>query len=78
MGDSEFKKRVEKYLDVEKGPRRGLETREVDGCTIFCFPNGICVYKKPEGDKAEEIDRKEGFTLIEDGEYRVVKSRKRG
>lgn len=65
----ELRERVKKYKGVEKGPRRGLQKREIDGAVVYCFPNGIGVYKGMADISCEEV--------VERGKYTVVKLKKK-
>lgn len=68
----ELRKRAEKYFNIEKGPKRHLIKKDVNGNVLFCFPNGICTYKAPD-DQINTNEAFKNYELIENNEYTVIK-----
>lgn len=61
----QLKERVEKYRDIEKGPRRCFQKKIIGGTVVYCCPNGIGVYEGTADVPCE--------TVIERGEYTVIR-----
>lgn len=64
-----LKKRAEKYFSIEKGPRRTMKKKEIEGKVLFCHENGICVYFK----ESKDHRIKNSTVISEEEEYLILK-----
>lgn len=65
--DENYKSRIEKWIGVEKGPKRTLGKKTVDGMDIYSHSNGINIYEGND-EKIFEYIKKNNGKIIEEGD----------
>lgn len=65
--------RIQKYINVEKGPTRTLEKIQIGDTTLYAHANGIAIF---ETDEEAELDEREFKVISVEKDYTIVQIKK--